>query len=216
MHHGGDKTGSHRRDTQAKRHQPDSSPWSRPRVVTHLVFPPFRSQMVSQRAFPPALTRVTLALLLPVATLAQSVTPPAKPAAPPDWGVVARALVKQMQLTKGERVVMVGEAGQADGVVAPLRAAIIAAGATDLGVIAVRGTPPAAWSTDFTRGADGKTAEQLVSYLGWRARWGSCSRARRRPIRHTTRCSASCARPARAACARCTSTGRARTRWPVT
>ena len=109
---------------------------------------------------------LALALVLPVAAFAQSVTPPAKPASPPDWGVVARAVAKQMQLTKGERVLLVGEAGQADGVVAPLRAAIAAAGAIDLGVIAVRGTPPASWATDFTRGAVGKSAEQLVRYLG--------------------------------------------------
>lgn len=113
----------------------------------------------------PTPLRSLIAFLLPAVAQAQSTTPPAKPSAPPDWTVVAKALVVRMQLAKGERVLLVGEAGQADGVIAPLRAAIAAAGATDLGVISVRGTPPASWNTDFTRGAAGKTAEQLANYL---------------------------------------------------
>lgn len=107
-----------------------------------------------------------LAAVAPMPTPAQSVTPPAAPAAPPSWPATAKAIVRQMQLTKGERVVMVAEPGQADAAIAPLRAAITAAEATDLGVIAVRGKAPASWATDFTRGAEGKSAEQLVAYLG--------------------------------------------------
>lgn len=103
--------------------------------------------------------------LAPMLAAAQSSKPPAAPSPPPSWPATVAAIVRQMQLGTGERVLMVAEPGQADGVVAPLRAAIRAAGATDLGVIAVRGTAPATWSTDFTRGAAGKSADQLVSYL---------------------------------------------------
>ena len=111
------------------------------------------------------LTLAALALA-PTLAFAQSAKPPAAPAPPPSWPATVAAIVRQMQLTRGERVLMVAEPGQADAIVAPLRAAIKAAGATDLGVIAVRGKAPAAWGTDFTRGAEGKDAEQLVSYLG--------------------------------------------------
>jgi len=84
----------------------------------------------------------------------------------PDWSLVADALVARMQLTKGERVLLVAQPGVADGLVAPLRAAIAKAGGLDLGALAVRGDAPSGWSTDFTRGATGKSEDQLILYLG--------------------------------------------------
>jgi hypothetical protein len=67
------------------------------------------------------------------------------------WQPVAELLVRQFGLTRGERVLLVGEAGKADSLVPYLRAAVVKAGGTDLGVVSVRGPWPAEWDTDFTQ-----------------------------------------------------------------
>lgn len=50
----------------------------------------------------------------------------------------------------GERVLLVALPGTADALVAPLRAALSAAGAVDLGALAASGQAPAGWGTPFT------------------------------------------------------------------
>jgi leucyl aminopeptidase (aminopeptidase T) len=70
-----------------------------------------------------------------------------------DWNAVAPVLVRQMQLAQGERVLLVGVAGQADPLIPLVRAGIRAAGGRDLGVVASQGPTPAEWQTDLTRRA---------------------------------------------------------------
>lgn len=82
-----------------------------------------------------------------------------------DWRAVAGKIVERMALERGERVLLVGVAGQAEALVPLLREAVRAAGATDLGAIAERGETPAEWATDFTRGARGRAGPALIEYL---------------------------------------------------
>lgn len=99
------------------------------------------------------------AVLQPPAAAAQELAPA------PDWGVVARQIVAQGQLGRGERVLLLAVPGAADGVIEPLRAAVRAAGGEDLGALAARGPAPAAWETPFTRGAGAATVQELESAL---------------------------------------------------
>ena len=85
---------------------------------------------------------------------------------PTNWPAVAAKIVERMALTRGERVLLVGVPGVADGLVPALRSAVRAAGATDLGAIAERSATPADWSTDFTREVsqrDGASRDQTLS-----------------------------------------------------
>ncbi len=66
---------------------------------------------------------------------------------------VAASLVARMALQQGERVLLVGAAGRADALVAELRKRMAAAGAEDLGALAVEGPAPESWQTAFTRNA---------------------------------------------------------------
>lgn len=67
------------------------------------------------------------------------------------WQPIAELLVQRFSLQRGERVLLVGEPGRVDSLVPYLRAAIVRAGGTDLGAVAVRGAWPTAWDTDFTQ-----------------------------------------------------------------
>jgi hypothetical protein len=98
-----------------------------------------------------------LALMAPTAANAQ--------ADPTDWRAVAAKIVERMALVRGERVLLAGVAGESDAVVPLLRAAIRAAGATDLGTVAGRGTVPADWSTDFTRELSERTGPSSDEFL---------------------------------------------------
>jgi len=68
-----------------------------------------------------------------------------------NWRAVAAKIVERMAPARGERVLLVGVPGTADSLVPALRAALTAAGATDLGAIAEREPTPPEWATDFTR-----------------------------------------------------------------
>jgi hypothetical protein len=81
-----------------------------------------------------------------------------------DWDAVARKLVERMALTKGERVYLLGAPGASDPLIAPLRAAIRAAGAEDLGALSITGVSPDGWQTDWTRSAPANVAA-LERYL---------------------------------------------------
>jgi hypothetical protein len=67
------------------------------------------------------------------------------------WQPIAESMVRRFALGRGERVLLVGEAGKADSLVPYLRAAIVGAGATDLGAISVRAPWPGDWDTDFVQ-----------------------------------------------------------------
>jgi len=54
-----------------------------------------------------------------------------------DWEGLASALVKRLQLEPGEEVVLVAHPERFQSLIAPLRYAVMAAGAVDLGVILV-------------------------------------------------------------------------------
>jgi aminopeptidase len=64
---------------------------------------------------------------------------------------VAIDMNARMQLQRGERVLIVAIPGRSDALIATLRRRIAAAGATDLGVLAPIGDPPASWPSEFTR-----------------------------------------------------------------
>ncbi|HJU74851.1 MAG TPA: hypothetical protein VJ717_14000 [Gemmatimonadaceae bacterium] len=89
-----------------------------------------------------------------VLVMTASLTPTSLAAqASPDWGRIARAIVQRIAPEKGERVLLVGVPQMADALVAPLRAAIRAAGAEDLGAMAASGATPSEWATTFTSGS---------------------------------------------------------------
>ena len=81
-----------------------------------------------------------------------------------DTALIATSMVARMRLQPGERVVLVAVKGRSDALIPALRQRIVAAGATDLGVLAAAGDPDAAWLTDFTRAAP-KDRALLVPYL---------------------------------------------------
>ncbi|MEW5915751.1 MAG: aminopeptidase [Gemmatimonadota bacterium] len=81
-----------------------------------------------------------------------SLTPISAPAqgAAPNWERIAQLIVQRIAPAEGERVLLVGAPGVAEGLIPPLRRALVAAGARDLGVVAVTGAPLPGWSTPFT------------------------------------------------------------------
>ena len=81
------------------------------------------------------------------------------------WKPVAELLVRRMALKRGERVLLVGQAGEADSLVPVLRAAIAKAGGVDLGAVALRGSWPDAWATDFTRRLAAVSAGELAGVV---------------------------------------------------
>lgn len=101
--------------------------------------------------------RTTLILLglLATPTVSQQATDPDR---------LASDLVARMRLQPGERVLLVAVKGRADALIPALRQRIVAAGASDLGVLAAVGDPNATWLTDFTRAAP-KDRAALVPYL---------------------------------------------------
>jgi hypothetical protein len=82
-----------------------------------------------------------------------------------NWNPIAEALTARMALTPGERVLLVGKPGLADSLVPRLRAAILKAGGSDLGVIGVRSGWPDSWNTPFTRQLIGATTRALPTLL---------------------------------------------------
>lgn len=83
-----------------------------------------------------------------------------------DWRTLASTLVERMDLTKGERVFLFAEPGLADSLIPPLRAAIRAAGAEDLGALSTKGAEPASWATPWTRATHGLGGRALEESLG--------------------------------------------------
>lgn len=82
------------------------------------------------------------------------------------WDTVAGALVERMDLQPGERVLLVGHAGDFDPLVPRLRARISAAGGDDLGAVDVGGGGFEGMAeTDFVRGLEGLEGQDLVAAL---------------------------------------------------
>jgi hypothetical protein len=82
-----------------------------------------------------------------------------------DTALVASSLVSRMRLQPGERVLLVAVRGRSDELIPALRRRIVAAGASDLGVLAAVGEPDPSWNTDFTRRAPTDRAG-LATHLG--------------------------------------------------
>jgi leucyl aminopeptidase (aminopeptidase T) len=82
-----------------------------------------------------------------------------------DWRAVAARIVERMAPARGERILLVGSPGTADALVPALRAAVRAAGATDLGAVADGGVTPAEWATDYTRALESRTGAARDDYL---------------------------------------------------
>jgi aminopeptidase len=101
---------------------------------------------------------ILLLVPLPLATILHR--PLMAQADPTNWHAVAAEIVNRMAPKRGERVLLVGVPSVADSLVAPLREAIRAAGATDLGAVAERGRAPAEWTTDFTRDVERRPAAE--------------------------------------------------------
>ncbi len=81
-----------------------------------------------------------------------------------DTALVATSLVSRMRLQPNERVLLVAVQGRSDELIPALRRRIIAAGATDLGVLAAVGESDPSWGSDFTRRAPNDRAG-LASHL---------------------------------------------------
>ncbi|HUQ81453.1 MAG TPA: aminopeptidase [Gemmatimonadaceae bacterium] len=101
-----------------------------------------------------------------VAMLAASRTPLMAQNDALTWREIAGAVARRMALVRGERVLLVGVSGTADALIPPLRDAIRAAGAVDLGAVSERGRTPDAWATDFTRQLEAGTAPARDQLLG--------------------------------------------------
>ena len=102
-------------------------------------------------------------LLIVIVTVATSSTSLAAQDAALPWPDLADALVARMDLQSGERVLLVGRAGDFDPLVLMLRQRIARAGAVDLGAVEVgggifTGSAP----TDFVRSLAGLGGSQLV------------------------------------------------------
>ncbi|MCC6319072.1 MAG: aminopeptidase [Gemmatimonadaceae bacterium] len=81
------------------------------------------------------------------------------------WTRIADVMVQRFGLQRGERVLLVGLPGTADSLVPALRAAIVRAGGTDLGAVAVQGDWPGAWDTDFTQRLRATNAAEIAELL---------------------------------------------------
>lgn len=81
-----------------------------------------------------------------------------------DTALVADVLVSRMQLARGERVLLVAVRGRSDALLSAMRRRVVAAGATDLGVLAAIGDSDPSWATEFVRGAPADRAG-LATYL---------------------------------------------------
>lgn len=81
-----------------------------------------------------------------------------------DTALIATSMVARMRLQPGERVLLVAVKGRSDALIPALRQRIVAAGASDLGVLAAVDDPDATWLTDFTRAAP-KDRAALVPHL---------------------------------------------------
>ena len=82
-----------------------------------------------------------------------------------DFQAVADALLRQLDLQPGERVLLVGVPGRFDGLIGPLRDGIMRAGAEDLGAFAADGASQPSWETDFVEELHEAREEQLESIL---------------------------------------------------
>ena len=71
-----------------------------------------------------------------------------------DWEAVAETITQRMSLQSGERVLLLGRAGQFDDLVPSLRAAVEAAGAVDLGALSVSSERFAGSESPFVRQAE--------------------------------------------------------------
>ena len=71
-----------------------------------------------------------------------------------DWEAVAETITQRMSLQSGERVLLLGRAGQFDDLVPSLRAAVKAAGAVDLGALSVSSERFADSESPFLRQAE--------------------------------------------------------------
>lgn len=82
------------------------------------------------------------------------------------WAQVADALMERMSLQSGERVLLVGEAGEFQDLVPLLRARVTAAGAVDLGAVEIHGAGfPDSEVTEFVRSLYGLEDASLVEAL---------------------------------------------------
>lgn len=112
--------------------------------------------------------KLAVLLFVPVLQLpAQAVAAraDAPPAAPKDWGEVARVIVERMQLITGEKVVLVVVPGVADELVEEMLRAVRRGGGELVGLIPARGVAPQKWRSDFTRATELKPRQQLIEIL---------------------------------------------------
>ena len=91
--------------------------------------------------------------LLAVMTLA-SCAEPQQGGGGIDWEAVAETITQRMSLQSGERVLLLGRAGQFDDLVPSLRAAVAASGAVDLGALSVSSERFAGSESPFLRQAE--------------------------------------------------------------
>lgn len=102
---------------------------------------------------------------LPLATVAFMASTAEAQSNPIDWRAVAARIVERMAPVRGERVLLVGVPGVADALVGPLRAAVSASGAIDLGAIAEGSDTPTAWSTDYVRELSSRSGAARDEFL---------------------------------------------------
>jgi hypothetical protein len=82
-----------------------------------------------------------------------------------NFDLMANTLMERADIQPGEKVLLVGKPGRFDTLVPILRQKITEREGIDLGVISVSETQPASWTTDYTKGAEGMTREEMVEYF---------------------------------------------------
>ena len=82
------------------------------------------------------------------------------------WSAIAARIVKQAQLQKEEKVLLVAEPGRFDPLVPLLQEEIGRAGAVYLGAVSITDQQPESWRTDFTASIGKQTNDELPALLG--------------------------------------------------
>lgn len=83
----------------------------------------------------------------------------------PYWSAIAKQIVRQAQLQREEKVLLVAEPGRFDPLVPLLKEQILNAGAIYLGAVSITGQQPEPWRTEFTAAVAVRSKDQLRDFL---------------------------------------------------
>jgi hypothetical protein len=102
---------------------------------------------------------------LSIVLLTLASVPPSSAQQVPDLDRIATAIVQRASLRPGERVLLVGSPSRFEPLVPRLRAAVVQAGAIDLGAMAGTGAPLAGTAMEFVAAAAGMDRARLAKHF---------------------------------------------------